>query len=118
MSTALETRPAPAQPLVASSNWRESALCRSYDPELWFPLCTTTNQALELAVSICERCPVRRQCAADVIASKESGRPIQYGVWAGVRFAESHSSRSRERNRLARSDAYAQLKAIADGEAL
>lgn len=42
-------------------NWRNAALCRDEDPEIWFPLDNAGPEA-ELAKAICAACPVRNAC--------------------------------------------------------
>lgn len=48
------------------ASWRESALCRQEDPELFFPIGTTGKAARESqrAKAICARCPVHQSCLA------------------------------------------------------
>lgn len=64
--------------------WQELALCRGENPDLFFP-----PQHLEKkeeremreaqAKAVCARCPVRQQCLAYAIATREP-----YGVWGGL----------------------------------
>ncbi|WP_093661268.1 WhiB family transcriptional regulator [Streptomyces wuyuanensis] len=47
-------------------NWRQNALCRGEDPDLFFPIGggnsgPTLMQTAE-AKAVCRRCPVARQC--------------------------------------------------------
>ncbi|MEV6432887.1 WhiB family transcriptional regulator [Nocardia sp. NPDC051463] len=59
--------------VVDSTFWRDKALCRRQDPEVWF-----TPAYVRLAKEICAACPVRRQCgeAAD-------DADVYHGVAAG-----------------------------------
>lgn len=43
------------------SDWRESAACAGYDPELWFP--GNSKLMHQEALHICHTCPVMMQCA-------------------------------------------------------
>ena len=69
------------QGLVAEGNWRSAAACRSADPDLFFPI-SAFGQALEQvaeAKAICARCPVRRQCLAFALRTRQA-----HGIWGGM----------------------------------
>lgn len=53
-------------------DWQDEALCRNYDPEIWF-----RNQ--EEAVKICHRCPVEQICRLYSMRAREA-----YGTWGGI----------------------------------
>lgn len=62
-------------------NWRADAACRSADADLFFPI-STSGQALEQvaeAKAICARCPVRRQCLAFALRTRQA-----HGIWGGM----------------------------------
>ena len=59
--------------------WRDEAACRGYNPELWFPLGNTAAADIELAKTICDNCPVQRQCGAEAEAD-----PRLDGIWGGL----------------------------------
>ena len=62
---------------LAHGDWREWAACRSEDDEWWFA--HPSSRRHQLAVSICQACPVRREClAASVVYAEE------FGVWGGI----------------------------------
>ena len=42
------------------SDWRKSAACAGYDPELWFP--GNSQLMRREAIQICHTCPVMMQC--------------------------------------------------------
>ena len=42
------------------SDWRKSAACAGYDPELWFP--GNSQLMRREAIHICHTCPVMMQC--------------------------------------------------------
>ncbi len=87
-------------PVLASdrSHWAERALCRGYDPELFFP---HASALADLAKSVCARCPVRRQCADYALTTGQ-----EFGVWGGM-SEEERRREIRVRNRAAA------LKAVA-----
>ena len=70
---------------AAERNWRTAAACRSADPELFFPI-SASGQALEQVVeakAICAGCPVRRQCLAFALRTRQA-----HGIWGGLTEAE------------------------------
>ncbi len=74
-------RPSPKLDGDRPDDWRESALCKDEDPELWFPLGHISPSALyqaEQAKSICYACSVRFECLEDVLNSGDS-----FGIRAG-----------------------------------
>lgn len=73
-----------------AGSWRESAACRSADPELFFPASpagTPADQA-EIAKGVCARCPVRRECLRFALATRQA-----YGVWGGMSEQERRTAR-------------------------
>lgn len=58
------------------SQWREAALCREVDPELWYP---EVGEMPHAAKQICSNCPVQASCLADALARREP-----HGVWGGL----------------------------------
>jgi WhiB family transcriptional regulator, redox-sensing transcriptional regulator len=64
--------------------------CHSGDPNLWF---ADTPTDLERAKTLCESCPVRRQCLAAALQRAEP-----WGVWGGE-IIERGSIVSRKRPR-------------------
>lgn len=59
-------------------NWRADAVCRSEDPELFFP--TTGGAGINRARRICGGCSVGMSCLATAL---ELGNTCS-GVWAGT----------------------------------
>ena len=49
--------------------------CRELDSELWF---AERPAAVELAKTLCGRCPIRRSCLAGALERREP-----WGVWGG-----------------------------------
>ncbi|MFG2313338.1 WhiB family transcriptional regulator [Streptomyces sp. NPDC048566] len=78
-------------------NWRESAACRSVDPDLFFPIGNTGPALLQIqeAKAVCQGCPVREACLDWAL---ESGQGV--GVWGGTSETERRSlARRRARRR-------------------
>jgi len=78
-------------------SWRDRAACRSYDPELFFPVGTTGPALLQAATAkqVCDVCPVREAC---LLWAVEAG--VDHGVWGGLSEEERRSwKRRKARNR-------------------
>ncbi|MGH3153983.1 MAG: WhiB family transcriptional regulator [Streptosporangiaceae bacterium] len=62
------------------TSWRERSACRNRDPEIFFPIGKTgmAGADLQRAKAICGTCPVRPQCLAFALDSRQD-----YGVWGG-----------------------------------
>jgi WhiB family transcriptional regulator, redox-sensing transcriptional regulator len=83
----------PSEPTydVYRRDWRESAACRSADPELFFPV-SSAGPALdrtERAKAVCAACRVRRECLQFALATRQA-----HGVWGGM----SEQERKKERH--------------------
>jgi WhiB family transcriptional regulator, redox-sensing transcriptional regulator len=86
-----------AADLTAEEDWRSAAACWSADPDLFFPV-SAFGKALEQvaqAKAICARCPVRRQCLAFALRTRQV-----HGVWGGTSEEERDFIR-RRRSRTA-----------------
>lgn len=73
-------------------NWRNSAACRTEDPDLFFPIGTSGPALMqtEQAKAVCRRCPVREQCLEWAL---ETGQSI--GVWGGTGEEERRALKRR-----------------------
>jgi WhiB family transcriptional regulator, redox-sensing transcriptional regulator len=73
--------PAAAGP--RDDDWRDRALCREVDPELFFP---GKGDAVEPAKQVCVRCEVREVCLTDALGLP----PMQdfFGVRGGLSAVE------------------------------
>ena len=60
--------------------WSRFGRCDTADPELFFPQVGADNS---LAKSICQACPVRRQCLDHALETKQ-----KYGIWGGMTEAQ------------------------------
>ena len=67
--------------------WVKYAWCRNYDPEIFFPIATEESVLgfiqREDAKEICALCPVRRECLAWALKTKQD-----HGVWGGLSESE------------------------------
>ncbi|MCT9007145.1 WhiB family transcriptional regulator [Streptomyces rhizosphaerihabitans] len=80
-------------------NWRDSAACRTVDPDLFFPIGSTGPALLQIqeAKAVCAGCPVRDECLRWAL---DTGQSV--GVWGGTSEAERRAlarRRSRSRSR-------------------
>jgi WhiB family redox-sensing transcriptional regulator len=62
-------------------DWRDSALCRDEDAELFFPIGTTGPAELQLeeAKAVCRRCAVTTRCLNFALDTGQHD-----GVWGGM----------------------------------
>ncbi len=77
-------------------DWVHHARCRNEDPELFFPIGTTGQAAvqIEAAKAVCVRCDVRPECLEWAM---ETGQ--EAGVWGGLSEDERRAlRRSRRRS--------------------
>lgn len=58
-----------------SAAWKQQALCRGMDPELFFPE-RGANTDFRVAQAVCRECPVRSDCL-------EYGLVERFGIWGG-----------------------------------
>lgn len=71
-------------------DWQHSAACRDLDPDLFVPDSMDLS-ALEVALSTCETCPVKQECARfgewdGVGRPDKKHRTHATGVWGGVYY--------------------------------
>ncbi|WP_331731483.1 WhiB family transcriptional regulator [Kitasatospora sp. NBC_01300] len=80
--------------------WRDRAVCREEDPELFFPFGNTGPAILqaEQAKSVCRRCPVMETCLQWAL---ETGQDD--GVWGGMSAEERRAMKRRAGRNRARS---------------
>ncbi|MFD6290912.1 WhiB family transcriptional regulator [Streptomyces sp. NPDC060205] len=75
-------------------NWRERALCRYEDPDLFFPIGAHDSGAgllqTDEAKAVCRRCPVMRRCLDWALAAG----PVE-GIWGATTEAERRAVRRR-----------------------
>ena len=74
----------------ASYGWRQHAICRDTDPDLFFPV-GTTGQALvqiERAREVCNQCPVKGDCLEFALETNQDS-----GIWGGTSEEERRAIR-------------------------
>lgn len=73
-------------------DWRNSAACRTEDPDLFFPIGTSGPALLQTAQAkaVCRRCPVREQCLEWALRTGQS-----IGVWGGTDEEERRALKRR-----------------------
>ena len=77
---------------AADDQWRDHALCRDTDPELFFPV-GTTGQALvsqDHAKRVCQECTVQQECLDYALDTNQDS-----GIWRGLTEEERRSIRRR-----------------------
>lgn len=85
---------------AADYSWREHALCRDTNPELFFPVGTTGLALVQIdrARQVCGECTVRSECLDYALETNQDS-----GIWGGLSEEERRVIRRRRaaRNRLA-----------------
>lgn len=63
-----------------NDQWMRFALCRQYDPDLFFPESVGNGLRVRVAkaAEVCAECPVKQRCGEWADATRQT-----YGVWAG-----------------------------------
>lgn len=77
---------------AADDDWRDAALCRDTDPELFFPV-GTTGQALvsqDHAKRVCAECTVQQACLDYALDTNQDS-----GIWGGLTEEERRVIRRR-----------------------
>jgi len=84
---------------AADHEWRDEALCRDTDPELFFPVGTTGTALtqIERAKQVCGECAVRTDCLEFSLTTNQDS-----GIWGGLSEEERRVIR---RQRAARARA-------------
>ena len=86
---------------AADYSWRDDALCRDTDPELFFPVGTTGTALVQIekAKQVCDECTVRIDCLDFALTTNQDS-----GIWGGLSEEERRVIR-RQRIGRARSTA-------------
>jgi WhiB family redox-sensing transcriptional regulator len=65
----------------ADDQWRDRALCRDTDPDLFFPVGTTglALVAIDHAKRVCDQCTVTEACLDFALATNQDS-----GIWGGL----------------------------------
>lgn len=85
----------------ADYDWRDGAICRDTDPDLFFPVGTTGNALVQIerAKQVCTECSVRTECLEFALETNQDS-----GIWGGT---------SEEERRVIRRRIAARNKAVA-----
>ncbi|CAB4623161.1 MAG: WhiB family transcriptional regulator [Actinobacteria bacterium] len=85
---------------TADYTWRDEAVCRETDPDLFFPIGTTGQALLQIdrAKQVCNECTVQVSCLEFALATNQDS-----GIWGGTSEEERRDIRRRiaARNRIA-----------------
>ena len=85
----------PASSLALASadySWRNLAICRDTDPDLFFPVGTTGYALVQIdkAKHVCSECPVTRDCLQYALDTNQDS-----GIWGGTSEEERRTIRRR-----------------------
>jgi WhiB family transcriptional regulator, redox-sensing transcriptional regulator len=74
----------------ASYSWRDGALCRDTDPELFFPVGTTGQALVQIAAAkkVCGECPTAAECLEFALTTNQDS-----GIWGGTSEEERRKLR-------------------------
>jgi WhiB family transcriptional regulator, redox-sensing transcriptional regulator len=77
-----------------AAGWREAALCRREDTDLFFPITSAGPPGAEAsrAKAVCASCPVRRPCLLYALATGQ-----EFGIWGGYDENERRLLRCQQR---------------------
>ena len=77
---------------AADYEWRDDAICRDTDPELFFPVGTTGHALVQIdrAKEVCEECSVSKQCLDFALETNQDS-----GIWGGLTEEERRVIRRR-----------------------
>ena len=78
----------PLQLTIERDDWRDVALCRDTDPDLFFPVGTTGIEQIENAKAVCRQCEAQAPCLEYALASNQDS-----GVWGGTSEEERRQLR-------------------------
>ncbi|CAB4542895.1 unannotated protein [freshwater metagenome] len=85
---------------TADYTWRDEAVCRETDPDLFFPIGTTGQALLQIdrAKQVCNECTVQVSCLEFALETNQDS-----GIWGGTSEEERRDIRRRiaARNRIA-----------------
>jgi WhiB family redox-sensing transcriptional regulator len=74
----LRARESSGSPAGQAAGWWKRAQCRGADADSFFPL-PNDQDAVERALEICGRCPVRNPCRRYAMSHRE-----RHGIWGGL----------------------------------
>ncbi len=76
----------------ADYSWRNLAICRDTDPDLFFPVGTTGYALVQIdrAKQVCGECPVNAECLEYALETNQDS-----GIWGGTSEEERRQLRRR-----------------------
>ena len=77
---------------TADYTWRDEAVCRETDPDLFFPIGTTGQALLQIdrAKQVCNECTVQVSCLEFALETNQDS-----GIWGGTSEEERRDIRRR-----------------------
>jgi WhiB family transcriptional regulator, redox-sensing transcriptional regulator len=74
----------------ADYSWRNNAICRDTDPDLFFPVGTTGHALVQIdrAREVCDQCPVKTECLEFALETNQDS-----GIWGGTSEEERRTIR-------------------------
>lgn len=77
---------------TTDDEWRDHALCRDTDPDLFFPVGTTGQALVQIdhAKRVCGECPVTSDCLDFALRTNQDS-----GIWGGLSEEERRTIRRR-----------------------
>lgn len=77
---------------ATEDSWRDRALCRDTDPDLFFPVGTTGQALVQIdhAKRVCGECTVAKECLDFALATNQDS-----GIWGGLSEEERRVIRRR-----------------------
>jgi WhiB family redox-sensing transcriptional regulator len=77
---------------ATDDQWRDHALCRDTDPDLFFPVGTTGQALVQIdhAKQVCGECSVMSECLDFALATNQDS-----GIWGGLSEEERRVIRRR-----------------------
>ena len=74
----------------ADYTWRDRAICRDTDPDLFFPVGTTGQALVQIARAkeVCNECPVKVDCLEYALETNQDS-----GIWGGLAEEERRAIR-------------------------
>lgn len=75
------------------NKWKDQAACLDYDTNLFFDKYEEDEDLRPAIESVCQMCPIQRQCFAVGVSQKE------WGVWGGIYLENGGISREFARHR-------------------
>lgn len=70
---------------VPQKNWFDKARCRGFDLNVFFPHGNDFTTLLQIALDVCDECPVREQCLEAALEEEgDLGVKCRFGIRGGM----------------------------------